>query len=156
MSDKTIVLAIFESEAAADSAAASLKESGLAHHDAIGILVLDDAGKIKVDKVGARSSGKGAGIGALLWLLGPVGIGAGLVGGGLLGALHHKGLGLDESDRDRITKELEGGHAAVGVLAPADTGAVVSAHLAQLGGVPESHDASDEALAHAAAETPDA
>jgi len=37
-------------------------------------------------------------------------------GGGLLGALDHKDLGLDGADRERIGREL--GKAAVGVLAP--------------------------------------
>ncbi len=156
MSHKTITLALFDTEAAADAAAASLGASKLAQHDAIGVLALDTDGKLKVDKVGARSTGKGAGIGAVLWLLGPVGIGAGVVGGGLLGALHHKGLGLDDSDQARITKELEGGHAAVGVLTSASEAAAVSAHLASLGGSPELHDAPDEALEHAASQDPPA
>ncbi len=69
-------------------AAASLKDSGVAKGDAIGVLVLDEKGKIKTDKVGKRSMGKGAGIGAALALVTPVGLGAALVGGGL-GALHH-------------------------------------------------------------------
>ncbi len=43
---------------------------------------------------------------------------AGIIGGGVLGALHHKGLGLSAEDRDRIAAELTGGKAAVGVLAP--------------------------------------
>jgi hypothetical protein len=110
---------------ATDSAAASLKGSGLAKHEAIGVLAVDAKGKLKEDKVGARSTKKGAGVGAVLWLLGPVGIGAGVVGGGLLGALHHKGLGLDDDDQARISKELEGGHAAVGVLTASDEAAAV-------------------------------
>ena len=72
-----------------------------------------------------------------------------MVGGSLLGTLHHKGLGLDDNDRDRIAAELRGGKAAVGVLAPAQDAGAVSAELADLGGVPEIHVASDEALQHA-------
>ena len=52
MSNKTVVLAIFNDEASADMAAASLKGSGVAKGDAIGVLVLDEKGKIKADKVG--------------------------------------------------------------------------------------------------------
>jgi uncharacterized membrane protein len=154
MSDKSLILVVFDSESAADRAAERLKESELARHESIGILALDEAGALKMDKVGARSSGKGAGIGALLWLIGPVGFYAGVVGGSLLGALHHKGLGLDENDRDRIVKELEGGHAAVGVLMPAEDAAPVTAYLASMGGVPETHAVSDEALDHAHQESP--
>jgi hypothetical protein len=155
MSNKTVVLAIFSNEAAADTAAASLKDSGVAKRDAIGVLVLDEKGKIKTEKVGKRSMGKGAGIGVALALVTPVGLGAGLVGGGLLGALHHKNLGLGEIDRDRIGRELEGGKAAVGVLAPVSETSVVASKLTDLGGMTEAHEVSDEVLeeAHTAATT---
>ena len=118
MSNDTVVLAIFSNEASADVAAADLKESGAAEGDAIGVLVLDEKGELKADKVGKRSAGKGAGIGAVAALVTPVGLVAGLVGGGLLGSLHHKNLGLDKADRARLGSELEGGKAAVGVLVP--------------------------------------
>ena len=118
------------------------------------MLVLDGDGYLKANKVGARSTGKGAGIGAVLFLLGPAVAGIGVVGGSLPGALHHKGLGPDESDRDRIAAELAGGKAAVGVLAPAEDAAAVSAKLADLGDVPETHAASDEALQHAQSAAP--
>jgi hypothetical protein len=154
MSNKTVVLAIFSDEASADVAAESLKDSGVAKKDAIGVLVLDEKGRIKTDKVGKRSMGKGAGIGVALALVTPVGLGAALVGGGL-GALHHKNLGLSEADRDRIGSELEGGKAAVGVLAPVSESGVVASKLTDLGGTTEAHDVADEALeeAHTAAAT---
>src|SRR6266536_2121160 len=60
MADRTLVLAIFEDEAAADNAAAALKDSGLTATDAIGVLAVDATGKLKEEKVGARSNGKGA------------------------------------------------------------------------------------------------
>jgi hypothetical protein len=155
MSNKTVVLAIFSNEASAENAAASLKDSGVAKGDAIGVLVLDQKGKIKTDKVGRRSMGKGAGIGVALALVTPVGLAAGLIGGGLLGALHHKNLGLGEADRDRIGRELQKGKAAVGVLAPVSEANVVASKLTDLGGTTEAHDVSDEALeeAHTAAGT---
>ena len=67
----------------------------------------------------------------------PVGLAAGLIGGGLLGALRHKNLGLDEADRERIGSELEGGKAAVGVLAPVSEATFVAGELADLGGTAE-------------------
>ena len=149
MSNKTVVLAIFNDEASADMAAASLRDSSMAKGDAIGVLVLDEKGKIKTDKVGKRSTGKGAGIGAAMALVTPVGLGAGLIGGGLLGALHHKNLGLDKADRDRIGRELEGGKAAVGVLAPVSEAGVVAGKLTSLGGTTETHEVSDEVLEEA-------
>ena len=148
MSDKAMVLAIFGSEASADRAVVVLKGSALVPGDAIGVLVLG-GGELKVDKAGFRSIGTGAGIGAVLFLLGPAVAGIGVPGGSLLGTLHHKGLGLGENDRDRIVAELRGGKAAVGVLAPAGVAGVVSARLADLGGVPETHAVSNEALRQA-------
>jgi uncharacterized membrane protein len=146
MAHRTLTLAIFENETAADNAAMSLKDSGVTSGDAMGVLALDAEGHIREDKVGARSSGKGAGVGALLWLLGPVGVGVGVAGGAAAGALHHKGLGLDEADRDRISRELTDGKAAVGVLTKEDDAAVISSRLAEAGGTPEQHAVSDEGL----------
>jgi hypothetical protein len=146
MSNKTVVLAIFQQEASADTAAEVLKESGVAKRDAIGVLVLDEKGKLKADKVGKRTWGKGAGIGAVVALVTPVGLAAGLIGGGLLGAFHHKNLGLDEEDRERLREELEGGKAAVGVLAPVSEAAVVADKLTELGGTTQAHLVSDEAV----------
>ena len=149
MSNKSVVLAIFNDEVSADAAAASLKDSGAAKGDAIGVLVLDEKGKLKAEKVGKRSWGKGAGIGAVVALVSPVGLAVGLIGGGLLGALHHKNLGLDEADRDRIGSELQGGKAAVGVLAPVAEAAFVADKLTDLGGTAETHSVSDEAVEEA-------
>ena len=149
MSNNTVVLSIFIDEASAEMAAASLKESGVANRDAIGILALNDRGELKTDKVGKRSMGKGAGIGAAVALVTPVGLAAGLLGGGLAGSLHHKNLGLSQADRDRIGAELQGGKAAVGVLAPVEEASFVSDKLAGLGGATESHAVSDEALQEA-------
>ena len=88
-------------------------------------------------------------------LVTPVGLAAGLIGGGLLGHLHHKNLGLGEADRDRIGRDLEGGKAAVAVLAPVSEASVVASKLTDLGGTTEAHEVSDEALeeAHTAATT---
>ena len=152
VSKNTVVLAIFDDEASADRAADSLKESGVAHGDAIGVLVVDRNGNLKTDKVGKRSMGKGAGIGVVLAMLTPVGLGAGLVGGGLLGELHHKGLGLDDVDRDRIGAELTNGKAAVGVLAPVGAAPAVAGALAGLGGTPETHAVADEIVENAPAD----
>jgi hypothetical protein len=156
LSDKNVVLAIFDNEAAADSAVQSLqswdKSNDQVKLKAVGVLVLDDRGEVKTQKMGRRSIGKGAGIGLVLAMLTPVGIAAGVVGGGLLGALHHKGLGITERDRDRIATELENGKAAVGVLANSDEGPAIAAKMKELGGTPEVHTVSDAALEEAATE----
>ena len=144
MTSKTLVLAIFEDESAADEAAAALRTSGAADRDAIGVLCLDANGGLKEEKVGARSMGKGAGVGAALFLLGPVGIVGGVVGGAAVGALHHKGLQLSGSDRARISAELTSGKAAVGVLARGIDVRPISETLTDLGGSLETHEVSDE------------
>jgi len=156
MSDKQLVIAIFPDEVAADRAAVALKDSGTAKGDAVGILALDSEGNVKQDKVGARSSGKGAAIGGALWLLGPVGIGVGVLGGTAVGAMHHKGLGLSDADKERLKGELAAGKAAVGVLAHYDTVPGVTDQLNELGGQPEAYEITDEALEAAASGTPTA
>ena len=42
MSNKSVVLAIFNDEVSADTAAACLKDSGVAKGDSIGVLVLNE------------------------------------------------------------------------------------------------------------------
>ena len=103
MANKQLVLAVFPDELAADSAAAALKESGIADGDAIGILVLDANGKLKEDKVGARSTGKGAAIGGVVAVLGTAVLGPAVLAGAAVGALHHKNLGLSDADKARLT-----------------------------------------------------
>jgi hypothetical protein len=146
MADRTLVLAIFDDEAAADDAATALKDSGLTSTDAMGGLAVDATGKLKEEKVGARSTGKGAGVGAVLFLLGPAAIGVGVLGSAAAGALHHKGLGLTDPDHERIGRELTNGKAAVGLLTPFDESSMISAKLVELGGASEEHTVSDEAL----------
>jgi hypothetical protein len=58
------VLSFFEGEQKADEAVEFLEQSQVARDDAIGILVLDESGQVKTNKVGSRSFFKGAGIGA--------------------------------------------------------------------------------------------
>ena len=151
MAQKTVVLAFFKDEAAADDAVESLKAWDKADDDiklnAIGVLVLDDKGKIKTHKLGKRSVGKGAGIGLVLAVIAPPTLLAGVIGGGLLGAFHHKGLGLKAEDRDRIAAELSGGKAAVGVLVDEDQATRLRDKLTELGGTAEVHEVTEEAVA---------
>jgi uncharacterized membrane protein len=153
MADRQLVLAVFPDEFAADDAAVKLKKSGIADGDAIGILALAPNGKLKQDKVGARSTGKGAAVGGVLFLLGPAVLGVGVLGGAAAGALHHKSLGLSDADKARLTVELNEGKAAVGVLADFDAAPAISAQLTQLGGSPQAHELTDQALQAATADT---
>ena len=104
------MLGIFPDESAADTAAHTLKAWDYADADVkvntIGVLVLDDDGKVNTHKLGPRTWGKGAGIGVMLAALAPPTLIAGALAGGVLGALHHKGLGIDGAERDRIADAL--------------------------------------------------
>ena len=151
-----LVLAFFDNEAAADAAVNQLKGWDKASKEiklgAIGILVKDDKGKIKTQKLGARKTKTGAIVFGLAGLLsGGMTVLGGAVFGGILGSLFHKGLGMSKDDLARIDGDLNGGKAAVAVLANADEAAAVSAKLAELGGAPESHPVSDEVVEEAAA-----
>ena len=66
MGSKTLTLAFFENEAAADAAVAQIKQWDKASKDvklgAIGVLVKDEKGKIKTHKLGSRKTGLGAAV----------------------------------------------------------------------------------------------
>ena len=103
--------------------------------------------------MGKRSADKGAAIGTVAALVTPVGLVAGIVGGGLLGSLHHKNLGLDKADKARLGSELEGGKAAVGVLVHLDEATFMADRLSSMGGTAETHRVSAEAVDEAAKAT---
>ena len=151
MAHQRFVLAFFPDEPAADAAAAALMKSGIAHKDAVGILSLDKDGKLKQDKVGAHSTGKGAAIGGVIAVLTPALLGPSVLVGVAAGALHHKNLGLSDADKARLTVELNSGKAAVAVMARSDTASAIADHLAQLGGASEHHELTEDALKAAAA-----
>jgi len=154
MADRQLVLSFFPDEPAADAAATALKDAGITSGDAVGILVLDAAGNLKVDKIGARSWGAGAGIGACLFVLGPAALGVGVLGGTAAGGLHHKGLKLSDEDKARIAADLGAGKAAVGVLARIEDAPTIQEQLTAQGGATSSHDVVDEAALQAATAQP--
>ncbi len=158
MSKKQLVLAFFENEAAADAAAEQVRQWDKATKDiklgSIGVLVKDDKGKVKTHKLGKRHTGTGIILGVIAGVLVPgITFVGGAIVGGILGAFYRRGLGLSKDDLTRIDDELSGGKAAVGILAEADEAEAVSGKLSELGGKPETHEVSDEALEHAAEAT---
>ena len=162
MAQRQLVLAIFANEAAADDAVVALKDwdklDDQVKLDSIGVLVLDDKGKVKQHKLGRHNTGKGAGIGFVLGLLGlglgPI-LGIGLVGwvigGAIIGRLVHKSLGMTKDDLTRIAGELQGGKAAVGVLVEEAEAPSVTEKLGDLGGDAETHPVEEDELTTAAA-----
>ncbi len=153
---KHMVMAFFENEAAADAAVEAIKQWDKADKDiklgAIGVLVKDEEGKIKTHKLGKRKTGTGAVLfGLAAVLTGGASLLGGLVFGGIVGSFFHKGLGLSKDDLARIDGDLNGGKAAVAVLVNEDEAAALSAKLAELGGVPETHEVSDAVVEEAVA-----
>jgi uncharacterized membrane protein len=154
MANKQLVLAFFESEAVADYAVDQIKQWDKASKEiklgAIGILVKDEKGKIKTHKLGKRKTGTGAilfGLAAVL--TGGATLLAGAVFGGVVGSFFRKGLGMSKDDLARIDGELNGGKAAVCILASPGEAAAVTAKLAELGGIAESHEVSEEVVQEA-------
>jgi uncharacterized membrane protein len=141
--DKGVVLALFENEAAADAAVDALKAWDELDDDvklnSIGMMVLDEDGKLKIHKVGRRRGiAKGVGGGAVLvlltgYLITPLGL---PILGGLVGATR-KHIPMSDEDRDRLAGELKNGKAAVGVLVKLEQRDAASEKLAELGGSPE-------------------
>ena len=148
-----LVLAFFDTEDAADQAAKTLKDWGKATEymkvDAIGVLVKDNDGKVKEHKLGKRAGKRGMGIGVVLGLIAAIpsgglslagGVLGGAAGGGVTGEFFHKGLKMTDEDTARIGREMDAGHAAIGVLTWDFETESVSKKLAGLGGTPETHE----------------
>ena len=76
-----------------------------------------------------------------LSLVGGVLGGAG--GGAAIGEFFHKGLKMTDEDTARIGRELDAGHAAVGVLTWDFETESVSKKLTGLGGTPETHEVAE-------------
>lgn len=154
MAKNQLVLAFFENEAAADAAVESLKKWGKANKEikngAVSVLVKDEQDKIKTHKLGKRKTKTGALVGALVGVIsGGVTVIGGAIVGGILGSFFHKGLGLSKEDIARIDGELSGGKAAVCILAKPKEVEDITAKLTKLGGQPEAHKVTDDALEEA-------
>ncbi len=158
MSKKQLVLGFVESEAAADAAVQSIKDWDKADKEiklgAIGVLAKDDKGKVKTHKVGKRNTGVGAVLGVIAAVLsGGLTLLGGIVGGGVIGALFHKGLGISKEDMAKIDAQLTDGKAAVGVLVAPEEEAAVSAKMTELGATIMSVEVDEEAVQEAVTAT---
>ena len=151
MASKQLVLAIFDSEGAADAAAEALKSWEKATDDiklkSVGVLALDDKGKLKVDKVGRRSTFKGAGIGVLLAMATPLGMAAGVIGGAALGTSTTRASASRTTCASASAASSPGARRRSGSVSDSSESEAISAKLYDLGGSPETHDIDDAALA---------
>ena len=160
MSEKRVVFALFENEAAADAAVESLKAWDKLDDDVkikgIGVLALDEDGKLKIHKVGPRRGiVKGAATGAVIvvlagWIVSPLALPVAL---GAAGATR-RGLKMTDERREELSTEIENGKAAVGVIVTVEESEAVFDKLLELGGSPEHVDLTPE-LEAAAAEVPE-
>lgn len=155
MAKKQLVLAFFADETAADTVVSEIKQWDKASKEiklgSIAILVKDENGKIKTQKLGARHTKTGVAGGVLAAVLsGGVTLLAGVVVGGITGGFFRKGLGLSKEDLERMGGELDNGRAAVCVLAATDEAEAVAAKLTELGGEAETHEVTEEAVEEAA------
>ena len=151
------VWAVFDSKDAAEVAAKSLKKWDKADKEiklgAIGVLHMD-GDKLKSKRMGTRSTGKGALVGAimggLIALFAPAtligGAAAGVLGGGAVGVFYRQGLGLSDEQKDKIKANLEGGKGLLIVLTDDSEVEATTAKLVELGGATESAQADEAAI----------
>jgi uncharacterized membrane protein len=141
------VTAYFDSAAQAEQAAQDLMRWDQANDDiklgALGVLTKSAEGKVETKNYSSRNTGKGAKIGLGLGALAAVFSGgltliptaiAGAAGGGLVGSLSKKGLGLSDDDLQQLSAQLDGGHAALLVLCDEPEVEATAAQLAASGG----------------------
>jgi uncharacterized membrane protein len=141
------VIGYFDSAAQAEQAAQELmrwdKADEVIKLGAIGILTKSAGGKLETKNLSAKNTGKGAMVGLGLGALAAVFSGgltlipaavAGAAGGGLVGSLSRKGLGMSEEDLQELSAALEGGRAALLVMCDDHEVAVTTALLTTSGG----------------------
>jgi uncharacterized membrane protein len=141
------VTAYFDSATQAEQAAQDLMRWDQADDDvklgAIGVLTKSAEGKLETKNLSSRNTGKGAKVGLGLGALAAVFSGgltlipaalAGAAGGGLVGSLSKKGLGLSDDDLQELSAQLEGGRAALLVLCDEPEVEATAAQLAASGG----------------------
>jgi predicted flap endonuclease-1-like 5' DNA nuclease len=147
--NNNLVVAYYVNDAAAEAAAEDLKRWDKANDavklGAIGILTLNrNNGELEVKEIGQRDTKKGALWGAAIGTAAGIltagvalipGLILGTAGGGALGALNHKSLGMTDADRSTMADNLRNGGAALAVMADDFEVADTKAEMIRLGGV---------------------
>ena len=146
------VIATFDSASQAEQAANDLLDWEQTNPDinlgTIGVITRDHKGEIKTRNFGERNTSKGAkvgvGIGVLAAVLSggltliPSAIGGAIVGG-VAGSLSHKGLGLTDAEKQRLSSDLDNGCAAILVMCDDSEVKAINDYLALEGGRMLSH-----------------
>ncbi len=148
-----VVLAYYHNEDAAEFAAQELKKWDKANKDiklgAIAIVTLDPkSGNIEANEVGQRKTKKGALWGTSLGAVAGLMTGGlalipamllGATGGGAVGAMFHKKIGMTDEDREHLAAQLRSGSVAVVVTADDFEVESTQAELARTGGTVSSY-----------------
>ena len=157
--NRNLIIAYFPSVEAAEQAAEDLKDWDKKRGDiklgGIGIITVNEKGKLKTKKVGSRAGGTGAKWGTILGVTAGIlsggvtlvgGAVVGLAAGSVAGALFHKHIGMEDKDKERLTQHLQDGGAALAVMADDDEVRPAQAKLIKLGGTAESYLVPDETV----------
>jgi uncharacterized membrane protein len=121
----------------------------------IGIITVNEHGKLKTEKVGARAGGTGAKWGTILGatagiLSGGVtligGAVVGLAAGTVAGALFRKKIGMSDEDKERLLRHLQDGGAALAAMADDDEVEATKYELMSLGGSVENYAVPEDTL----------
>lgn len=143
--DTELIIAYFPTPDEAHAAGKEMQEwdKDLKHFElgAISILTIDDKGKLKEDKVGARAGRKGAKWGVIAGAaLGILSGGLTLVGGAIVGlaagaiggSLFHKKIGMTDEDQTKLENHLKDGGAALAIMMDPEEMEAVVYQLKQL------------------------
>jgi uncharacterized membrane protein/predicted flap endonuclease-1-like 5' DNA nuclease len=153
-----LVIAYYVGYEAAKAAADDLKDWDKANDDirlgAIGILTINPKnGRLEVKEVGQRKTKKGALWGAAIGAAAGIltagvalipGLVAGSAGGGLLGSLNHKSLGMSDADHEQLVEKLRNGGAALAVMADDFEVQATEAALRRFGGTTATYHVPEE------------
>lgn len=128
-----LLLAYFPTAEAAREAAEVVKQWDknlfLIDLGAMGILTMDEDGRVKTEKIGDRATATGAKWGLLVGAVTGIFTGglsliggalAGLAVGSVTGALFHRGLGMSDEEKEELETFLKGGGAALAVITPTE------------------------------------
>jgi uncharacterized membrane protein len=124
-----LILAAYTDVGAADQALDALKQAkrdGVFAYDDAAVVVRDNDGKVSVEETGDMTTGKGAGIGALIGgvigiLGGPAGIALGAGAGAAIGGIAaHSDAGFDNETLAKIGGALPAGTSALAVTTSKD------------------------------------
>jgi len=157
--NKYVVIAYFDNDEQATNAGSSLKDWDKANDSVklggIGVITMNEKGKLKTHLVGTRSEGYGFKYGAIIGgvagllsggatVLGAAAAGA--VAGWVIGAFFHKRLGLSDEDKALLDNHLEGGGAALVAMADDFEVEPTQAYLANMGATVESYHVPEETM----------